>query len=73
MTKPPFRPPTEVLIKDYSGLIESTSEIIGSMRVTQSSLEYPEKRLYKALIDFLEHTRNELKKIPPEGVYYRKG
>lgn len=70
--KPPFRPPTEVLIKDYSGLIESTSEIIGAFKVAMPQFQGDDKRLYKALIDFLEHTRNELKKIPPEGIYFRK-
>lgn len=71
--QPPFRPPQEVLIKDYSELIQNTSEIIGAFRVATPQFQGDDKRLYKALIDFLEHTRNELKKIPPEGVYYRKG
>lgn len=70
--KPPFRPPTEVLIKDYSELIQNTSEIIGACKVAMPQLKGDEKRLIKVMTEFLEHTRNELKKIPPEGIYFRK-
>lgn len=71
---PPPRPcaPREYKIKDYSELTSSISEIIGALSVAELQFKGSERQMFKVLIEFLQYTRSELKKVPEEGTYYRK-